>query len=248
MNKKEENSSKRIELRINHGDNMNNNKLYKFALISAVISTIGWVAYIVGATGTPDLSAAETGQQFFQAMLAAKSTYLIYGWGGVFGALLSIPYVIAFYEAVKTAGSIRLVVVASAVIGAVMTAIGFLSNTISVAYFMLPDAIEAGAEQLDMMRIALNFATDASEGVWWVGSFLLYGIGTWMFAWYALKHTSTAKWINYVGLVGGLSGIIWLRHFLPFLKPLILPLSLVNILAISIWSIAFSVSSIRSEE
>jgi hypothetical protein len=202
----------------------------------------------LGATGTPNLSNAETGIQFFQAMLDAKTTYLIYGWGGVAGALFSIPYVIAFYEAVKKAGSIRMIVVAFAVTGAVMTAIGFLSNTISVAYFMLPDAVEASADQLDMMRIALNFATDASEAVWWVGSFLIYGIGTWAFAWYALTHTSVAKWINYVGLVGGLSGIIWLRHFLPFLKPLILPLSLVNILAISVWSIAFSFSLMRVEK
>ncbi|MCP5100854.1 MAG: hypothetical protein GY943_35330 [Chloroflexi bacterium] len=50
-----------------------------------------------------------------------------------------------------------------------------------------------------------------------------------------------------MGIVGGLSGIIWLRHFIPFLLPLTTPLSLVNILTVSIWAIGLSVALARQE-
>ncbi|MCP5097558.1 MAG: hypothetical protein GY943_18585 [Chloroflexi bacterium] len=200
----------------------------------------------MAATG-PDLSLIDDPQQYFQALQDARSTRLLYGWGGVLGTLLTIPYILAFHYATEDAGSVRIVATTTAVIGSVLTAVGFMSTALSSAYFLLPMALESAPEALAMMKIAATFSTRVFEVMWWVGSFLAYGLGVGLMSIHAWHSTSAPKWINGVGIVGGLSGIIWLRHFIPFLLPLTTPLSLVNILTVSIWAIGLSVALARQE-
>ncbi len=120
-----------------------------------------------------------------------------------------------------------------------------MSTALSPAYFLLPMALESAPEALAMMKIATTFSTRVFEVMWWVGSFLAYGLGVGLMSIHAWHSTSTPKWINGVGIVGGLSGIIWLRHFLPFLMPVAALFSLVNILTIIIWSIGLAVALAR---
>jgi hypothetical protein len=156
---------------------VNNKKLYRTALIAAVLSTLGWVAYILGSSGMPDLAAANDSSHYIAMIREARPAMLLFGWDGVTGTLFVIPYLVAFHEANEEAGTIRSVPVLIAVIGVVFTAVGFMSNSPSPVYFMLPGTLEAGAESLPQMLIAMEFAADASEAGWWVGSFMVYGVG-----------------------------------------------------------------------
>lgn len=224
---------------------MSNKNLCRVGLVAAILSTVGWFVYILGDTGGADLSLIDDPQQYFQTLQDSRSIRLLYGWGGVFGALLTIPYILSFHYATENAGSVRIVATTMAVIGVVLTAVGFMSTALSAIYFILPVALEASPEALPMMKIASNFAMKVFEVMWWVGSFMAYGLGVGLIAIHAWHSTSAPKWINVVGIIGGLSGIIWLRHFIPFLLPLTTPLSLVNILTISIWAIGLSVVLVR---
>ncbi|MCP4167917.1 MAG: DUF4386 family protein [Chloroflexi bacterium] len=219
---------------------MSNRNLYRIGLVAAIISTVGWIFFVLGNMSSPDLPAIADPQQYFQTLQGARSTYLLYGWGGVIGAFLTIPYILAFFYATENAGSVRSVATSAAVIGAVLTAAGFMSNTLSPIYFILPVALETDPEALLATRIAVELIIDAFEAMWWVGSFLVYGVGIGSIAIHAWQSTSAPKWINGVGIVAGLTGIIWLRHFIPFLLPLTRILSLLNILTASIWAIALS--------
>jgi len=223
--------------------NMKNGSLYKVGLVAAILSTIGWLAYILGSMSLPDVSGLD-GRPFFQAFQDARSTYLLYSWGGVFGALLTIPYVLAFRAATREEVGVRSLATAAAVIGAVLTALGFM-KTLTTVYLVVPAALEASADQLPMMQIAARFAGDVFEVPWFFGSFLAYGIGVGLLAVHALRAAKGPKWVNVVGVVGGISGIIWLRPFLPFLLPLTTLGSMVNILTVTIWCIGLSAALVR---
>jgi len=222
---------------------MKNGSLYKVGLVAAIFSTVGWVVYILGSASLPDVSALD-GRQFFQAFQDARVTYLLYSWGGVFGALLTIPYVLAIHAATGEEVGVRSLVSTTAVIGAVLTALGFM-KTLTTVYLVVPAALEASADQLPMMQIAARFAGDMFEVPWFFGSFLAYGIGIGLLAVHALRSAKGPKWVNIVGVVGGISGIIWLRPFLPFLMPLTTPGSLVNILTVTVWCIGLSAALVR---
>ncbi|MCP4542944.1 MAG: hypothetical protein GY832_37980 [Chloroflexi bacterium] len=225
---------------------MLNKSLYKVGLVAAILSTVGWFAYVFGSMSSPDMSGLD-GRQLFQAYQDARSTLMFYSWGGVFGALLTIPYALAFHYATKDAGAVRSLATTTLVIGSVLTALGFM-KTLTHVYFFTPAALAAPADQLQMIEIAARFAGQVFEVPWFFGSFLAYGLGAGLMAVHAWRTATGPKWLNGVGIVAGLSGIVWLRHFFPFLMPLEALGSLVNILTVTVWCIGLSVVLVRQKE
>ena len=92
---------------------MSNKSLYKVGLAAAILSTIGWLAFI--AAGNPDYSEI-SGRELFLAWQGNRFGWLLYGWGGVFGALFSIPYFLSFHYALKNTGSVRSVATTATII------------------------------------------------------------------------------------------------------------------------------------
>ena len=223
---------------------MSNKGLYKVGLAAAILSTIGWIAFI--AAGNPDYSGI-SGRELFQMWQGNRFGWLLYGWGGVFGALLSIPYFLAFHYALKDTGAVRSVATTEAIIGSVLAAFGFF-KPLTMIYAWVPAALEASPDTLPIIEVTARYASDLFEVPWWIGSFLAYGLGVGLFAYYAWRNGIGPKWLNGVGLVGGLSGIIWLRYFFPILYTWELLGSIVNILTIMIWSIGLSAALVRQKE
>jgi len=224
---------------------MSNKSLYKVGLAAAILSTAGWFAFIIASTGNPDYSGIN-GRELFQAWQDNRFGWLLYGWGGVFGAMLSIPYFLAFHYALKGSGSVRSVATTSAIIGSVLAAFGFFKPLVMI-YAWVPAALEASSDTLPVIEIIARYAADLFEVPWWIGSFLAYGLGVGLFAYYAWRNDTGPKWLNSVGLIGGLSGIIWLRYFFRVLYTWEFIGSIVNILAIMIWSIGLAVVLVRVE-
>ncbi len=131
-----------------------------------------------------------------------------------------------------------------------LTALGFMKTLTQVYFFTpaAPAALAAPAEQLPMIEIAASFAGQVFKVPWFFGSFLAYGLGAGLMAVHAWRTATGPRWLNGVGIVAGLSGIVWLRHFLPFLMPLEMLGSLVNILTVTIWCIGLSVVLVRKPE
>jgi hypothetical protein len=227
---------------------MSNKKLYQAGFVAAIVSTLGWLAFIMGTTGLPDLSGIDDPSTLFLALKDARTSYLLYGWGGVIGAFLTIPYVLAVYYATRQAGSIRLLAMMAGVIGAVLAAMAFMGDTLTQVYFYVPAAQEASIDQLPMLAVVARFSGDVFEVAWFVGSFLVYGLGIGLLAFYAWQTGVGSKWINGIGLIAGVTGLIWLRPFLPFLNPATTILSLLNILTVTIWAIGISASLVRHKE
>jgi len=222
---------------------MSNKSMYKVGLVAAILSALGWIAFILA--GNPDYSNL-SGLELFQAYQGNRFGWLLYGWGGVFGALLSIPYFLSFHYALKDSGPVRSLATTAAVIGSVLAAFGFF-GTLTMVYAWVPAALEASPDALPMIEIAAKYASGLFEVPWWIGSFLAYGLGVGLFAYHSLRTAAGPKWLNVLGLIGGLTGIIWLRYFFPVLYQWEFIGSILNILMIFIWSIGLSASLLRTE-
>lgn len=216
---------------------------YRIGLAAAILSTLGWVAFVLaGNPSYPGLS----GRELFQAWQNDRIGWLMYGWGGVFGALLSIPYFQVFRDALKDKVPASSVATTTAIIGCVLTAYGFFAALVMI-YAWVPAALEASPESLPMIGIITEYAADVFEVPWWIGSFMVYCLGVGIIAYYALRTGIGPIWVNIVGIVGGLSGIIWLRYFFRALYAIELIGSLVNILAVTVWAIGLAVALLRAE-
>ena len=99
-----------------------------------------------------------------------------------------------------------------------------------------------------MLDVAAQAATKVFEVAWFFGSFLAYGLGVGLMAFYARRAAIGPGWLNWLGMIAGVTGLIWLRFFIPALQPLELLGSLLNILLIFIWSIGLSVVLVRRGE
>jgi hypothetical protein len=119
-----------------------------------------------------------------------------------------------------------------ALIGAVLTTFGFFKPLILV-YFHTPVGLEANTETLPLLKVAAEVSLDIFEGPWFLGSFLIFGLGFGLIAYYAWRTATGPKWLNGVGIMVGLSGLVWLNPFLPsFFGSLTVLLIVVNILTV----------------
>ncbi|MGL1890885.1 MAG: hypothetical protein OCD02_04625 [Spirochaetaceae bacterium] len=222
-----------------------NKNLYKIGLYSAILSAVCWILFILGSTGNPGLRSIENPRLFFKAIEDSRTAFLMYGWGGVFGTLFTVPYILVFYSSLKKKTSIALLILVVSIIGVVLAVIGF-AKPLTIVYLIAPLGIEVNTEILQQMRTAVLIMGEAVEVNWFIGSFLVFGLGTLLFAINAFRFSIGSKWINGIGIVGGLSGIIWLAIFFPFLESVGVYLRLINISAILIWSIGLTASLSRS--
>lgn len=223
---------------------MSTKALYRIGLIASIVSTASWIVYVVAQPSTPSLTGITDPQQFFQTIQESRTTFLLYGWSGVVGTLLSIPYLLAFYTAIKERAPAVHVALTIALIGAGLATIGFFKS-LTLVYEYLPLGVAAEPETLPMLKVAAEASLEVMELPWNMGSFLLFGVGVGLMAYYALRAAIGPKWLNWVGIVGGLSGIVWLMAYLSFLVPVAVLLIMVNILTIIVWSIGLSVSLVR---
>jgi len=195
----------------------------------------------------PALSEISDPLQYFQTLQDTRLVWIMYGWGGIFGTLLSIPFIIAFYYAMKDTVPVILLSMIIALIGAVMTTFGFFSPLTSV-YFYVPLGLVANPESLPIFKAAAEVAVKVFEVPWALGSFLIFGLGYGLIAYYGWRTSTGPKWLNVVGMLAGLTGIVWLAVFLPFLQPMGVILRMANILLIFVWSIGLSTALVRQKE
>jgi len=226
---------------------MSKKSFYKGALVAAILSAVSWIVFILGSMSKPALSEISDPLQFFQTIQDTRLVWIMYGWGGIFGTLLSIPYIIAFYYAMKDTGPVILMSMIIALIGVVLTIFGFFSPLTTI-YFYVPLGLVANPESLPIFKAAAELAVQVFEGPWFLGSFLIFSLGFGLIAYLGWRTSTGPKWLNVLGMLAGLTGIVWLAVFLPFLEPMGVFLRLSNILLIFVWSIGLSTSLVRQKE
>ena len=154
---------------------MPNKKMYRIALVAAVLSAISWFTYVFSGPRSAPPVGVDDAQQFFQAIQDARIYWIMYGWSGVLGTLLGVPYLLAFYTAIKEREPLVQLGLAFAMIGTTFALIGFF-KPLTLIYEYLPLVSTADSEMLPFLRSAMNFGLEVMELPWNLGSFLLFGL------------------------------------------------------------------------
>lgn len=226
---------------------MSNKDLYRASLIAAILSAVSWFAFVYGQLNLPALSEIDDPLQYFQTIQDTRTIFVLYGWGGTLGTLLMVPYVLAFYKGLKNEAPLVSMPTIYAFIGVTLTVLGFF-KPLTALYTYAPMGLAADPEALPFLKTASSVSIELYELPWNVGSFLLFGLGIGLIAYYAWRTATGPAWLNWVGIIGGIAGITWLAAYLPFLGgPLRIILIVVNILAIIVWSIGLSFVLVRRD-
>ena len=219
---------------------MSTKAIYRTGFVAAILSAISWFAFVYGQLNSPALSGIDEPLRWFQAIEDARIPFLFYGWGGTLGTLLAVPYILAFYVAVKDKAPLVSMAVLYALIGIPLTLLGFF-KPLTPFYAYVPMGLAANQQELPALQTAAEAAIEVYELPWNIGSFLLFGLGLGLIAYYAWRSATGPTWLNWVGIIGCIAGITWLAPYLPFLGGgLRVLLTVINIIGILIWSIGLS--------
>jgi hypothetical protein len=228
-------------------DFMSAKPLHQVSLAAALLSIIAWILYIVGSTGLPDLTAVEGAQDYFRTIEDSRSSFLLFGWSGMIGTLLFIPMLLAFYSVLKDQNPFTTQVLVIAMVGLTLSLIGFTKPLMAV-YEFLPAGQAVSPENAATVRIAADVASEVADLPWNLGSFLLFGLGSGLLALTAFRSATGPGWVNIVGIVGGVAGVVWLNAYLPLFDPIFTLLILLNIVALLVWLVGLSVALSRSDD
>ncbi len=181
---------------------MSNKTLYRTALIGAILATVSWMVFVYAQTSSSALSGIDDPQQYFQTIQEDRTVTLLYGWSGVFGILLGLPYLFAFYKAVVEREPMVQLALYFVLIGSSLAVFGFF-KPLTLVYEYLPLALAADPEMLPFLKTAVTASSEVMELPWNLGSLLLFGLGSGLFAFHAWRADVGPKWVNAFGLIGG---------------------------------------------
>lgn len=226
---------------------MSNKSLYRTGLVFAILMSVSWIAYVVGGMSRPDTSGLGPAASIL-AMVEAGWPTTLATWGGVLGSLFTLPAFLVYWMGFGRRAPVLLIPVVFVVVGAVFVALAFMMDAASLAYIYAPALAGKSAAEADQLAFVAKIAVDAIETTWDLGSFLAYGFGVLWTAILLLRVTGVPKWINIIGIIGGLAGFAWMVDFFPFTLPLAAIWLPINILAVIVWMIALSAVLARTNE
>ena len=92
-----------------------------------------------------------------------------------------IPYLVAFYTSIKEKSSLSLIVLVISLIGIVLAMIGFM-KPLTLVYLISPIGLNTSPESVKTVQIAVLVMGEVVEVGWFIGSFLVFGLGIGLFA------------------------------------------------------------------
>lgn len=227
---------------------MSNKGLYKTGLVFAVLTALSWILFVLGSFG----SSGSTGGVVETYIARSEfASLLMYTWGGIFGSLFVVPVYLAFFQGFRhETGSVLAVPVTFAILGVVFLTMGFMVDTGSMIYYFGPAAAAAEGADAELIVKAGQLAQDSIEVTWAIGSFLAYGGSIVWIAILLFRSEQAPKWVNWVGILGGLAGFVWLVRFLPVPAPQSIGFILlfINIILSIVWLVVLSLVLTRSTE
>jgi hypothetical protein len=226
---------------------MSNKSLYRAGLVFAILMSVSWIAYVIGGMSQPDTSDLGPAASILAIVESGWPATLAI-WGGVLGSLFTIPAFLVYFVGFGRRAPVLLIPVAFVVVGAVFVALAFMMDAASLRYIYAPALAGKSAAEAGQFAFVARIAVDSIEVAWDVGSFLAYGFGSLWTAILLLRVAGVPKWINVVGIIGGLAGLAWMIDFVPFTLPLADIWLPINILAVIVWMIALSAVLARTDE
>jgi hypothetical protein len=220
----------------------NERAFFIFGSICAFVSVAAWIGYVIALPSVTAAASASDIVERFRALDGVRFALSVQSWGGLWGALLGIPAFYAFFRAFRRDDGLLRIPLIAAVIGLGFIALSHTAIRLSLLYHFGPAVLDARPEALPIMAKIGDAMSWALSQLEFVGSFLAYGAGIGLFAFFTLSRDGIAKIISILGIVCGAAGVMWMAGYLPLEMPGWLPvLAYLNIALALIWQAAMGV-------
>ena len=219
-----------------------------FGAVCSFVSTAAWIAYVAALPAVTGAAAAGDIVERYRALERVRFALGVVSWGGLWGALLAIPAVFAFYRAFRKEDDLLRVPLIASLIGLSFLTLSHTAIRLTLLYYFAPAVLEARSEALPILiKIgdALSWVLSQLE---FVGSFLAYGLGVGLFGLLTLRQKGIPRPVSVLGIVCGAFGLLWLAGYFPFELPAwlaIIPYA--NIAAALIWYVAMAVILLKAD-
>ena len=174
----------------------------------------------------------------------ALGNRIVYSWLGLFGAVLLVPSTLGLYQFIY-ADNNRIAI-----------HIGVLANYIGIVFLI---GIYLSAYLAEIARPFMEASSDpvfdmtsqildnAAFVTILIGSLLTYGIGPVGMSYASLKAAVVPKWLAWMGLVGGVYGLLW-GGWVWLIPPERILIYLPSVVLVLLWSIIMGVYMVRSPQ
>ena len=223
--------------------------LFQTGLVFAILMSISWILFVACLMNSPDTSGLDEAGQYL-AFSTENGSAMLYLWGGLLGSLFTIPVYLVVYKGFGRVSPTLIIPVVFGIVGAALLALSYMVDPGSQGYTFGPRIAEANTSEAANLVLMATYAQDSIEFTWDFSSFLAYGLALIWIPLLLLRSTNSSKFLNYIGIIGGLAGLVWLFDLLPFTPPSGFGFILVavNILAVIVWMIGITVQLVKQPE
>ena len=195
---------------------------------SGLIATAAFLVTViqtnVGGVAEPEGPGEVLG--YLDQVSRSPSSFYVYGFAGIVLVLLYIPMAAGIYRLLDRSteawfGSVAVITGLAVLLPAYLI-------TVLVPAGLAPAAADLGAAGTESLHAIHTFATAAAEALFTVGSVLSLAIGPLMSGYGWLRALERRRWLGWLGLVTGLSGMVWFVWLTA--GPLVLVALIVNVL------------------
>ena len=216
--------------------------------VCGLAAVLAWILYAAGLAPVVRAAAEADIVRRYENLASVSPAVALVAWGGLAGALLSIPAVYAFYR--ETAGSqdnpeadmsVLWVALVPAVTGLLFIMLSHAGIRLTLLYYFAREVISARPEALPMLSHIEDALAWILSNLEFVGFFLAFGLGLFLFNLFSLKRGTIPAEFGWLGLAAGILGLSWPARYL-FSGPSGWPVVIcyLNLAAAQVWYFSLS--------
>jgi hypothetical protein len=180
--------------------------LTRAGAVAALLATLAFVLGIVlMASSGVQVLIPETGKDgldWIQDVNGASGAFFAGGWLVVIGGILGLVALVGFWEALRAAHPLLLLMPILAVVGLVLVTISH-AIPLALAYEFVPGYVAADETTKESLRVSFDTWAVTSLVFNYLGDALVWGIVLPVYAWAWLKTKAGPRWIGWLGLASG---------------------------------------------
>ena len=216
--------------------------------VCGLSAVLAWVLYAVGLAPVVRAAAEMDIVRRYENLAHVSPAVALVSWGGLAGALLSIPAVYAFYrDAVESRDnpeaeySVLWVALVPAVVGLLFIMLSHAGIRFTLLYYFGREVISAGPEALPMLSHIEDALAWILSNLEFIGFFLAYGLGLFLFNLFGLRRGTIPAEFGWLGLAAGILGLSWpARYLFPGPSGWSVVICYLNLAAAQVWYLSLS--------
>ena len=184
-------------------------------------TVLAWILYAAGLAPVVRAAAEADIVRRYENLSRVGPAVALVSWGGLAGALLSIPAVFAFYKSAAcsnddpaAAKSVLWVSLVPVVTGLLLVLLSHTGIRLTLTYYLGREVLSARPEALPMLFQIERALAWVLSNLEFVGFFLAYGLGLFLFNLFGLIRGWIPAEFGWLGLIAAILGLSWPARYL----------------------------------